>query len=120
MGFYGKRQEVLLGAEESMILTYKVRHGRDFSEELRKAKQVADHAIRYRTFTSKDVKYIGLKSVIANQILRKYGRNKTIKKARNVNLIVPSQSIKADHEKRIIMVASLKLVLSYQFQTLST
>jgi putative transposase len=98
-----------------LILTYKVRHDRDFSEELRKAKQVADHAVRYRTFTSKDVKHIGLKSMIANQILRKYGRNKTIKKARNVNLIVPSQGNKADQENRIIIVACLKLVLSYQF-----
>ena len=98
-----------------MILTYKVRHGRDFSEELRMAKQVADHAVRHRTFTSKDVKHIGLKSVIANQILRKYGRSKTIKKVRNVNLIVPSQGIKADHEKKTIAVPCLKMVLPYQF-----
>ncbi len=53
--------------------------------------------------------------MIANQILRKYGRNKTIKKAKNVNLIVPSQGIKADHEKRIIMVACLNLTLAYEF-----
>jgi len=98
-----------------LILTYRIRHDRDFSEELRKAKRVAEYAVRYRTFTSKDVKHIGLKSMIANQILRKYGRNKTIKKARNVNLIVPSKGIKADHEKRIIMVACLKLTLAYQF-----
>lgn len=98
-----------------MILTYKVRHNHDYSEELRMAKQVADHAVRHRTFTSKDIKHIGLKSMIANQILRKYGRSKTIKKARNVNLIVPSQGIKADHEKRIINVACLKLSLPYRF-----
>lgn len=98
-----------------MILTYKVRHDRDFSEELRMAKQVADHAVRHRTFTSKDVKHIGLKSMIANQILRKYGRSKTIKTARNINLIVPSQGIKADHENRAIAVPCLKLVLSYRF-----
>jgi putative transposase len=98
-----------------MILTYKVRHDHDFSEELRMAKQVADHAVRHRTFTSKDVKHIGLKSMIANQILRKYGRSRTIKKARNVNLIVPSQGIKADHEKKTIIVPCLKLVLPYRF-----
>lgn len=98
-----------------MILTYKVRHCQDYGEELRMAKQVADHAVRHRTFSSKDVKHIGLKSMIANQILRKYGRSKTIKKARNVNLIVPSQGIKADHEKRTIAVPCLKMVLSYRF-----
>lgn len=62
-----------------MLLTYRIRHDRDFSEELRKAKQVADFAVRHRTFSSKDVKHIGLKSIIANQILRKYGRNHNIK-----------------------------------------
>lgn len=98
-----------------MILTYKVRHGQDFSDELRMAKQVADYAVQNRTFSSKDVKHIGLKSAIANQILRKYGRSKTIKKARNVNLIVPSQGIRFDGEKRTISVPCLKLVLQYQF-----
>jgi putative transposase len=98
-----------------MILTYKVRHDRDFSEELRKAKQVADHAVEHRTFTSKDVTHIGLKSMIANQILRKYGRSKTIKKARNVNLVVPGQGIKTDHTKKLINVLCLDLSLSYRF-----
>ena len=98
-----------------MILTYKVRHGKDFREELRMAKQVADHAVEFRTFSSKDVKHLGLKSMLSNQILRKYGRCKTIKKARNVNLIVPSQGIKADHEKHIISVPCLKLSLLYRF-----
>ena len=98
-----------------MILTYKVKHGHDFGNELRMAGQVADYAVKYRTFTSKDVKHFGLKSIIANQILRKYGRNKTIKKATHVNLVVPAQGIKADHNKHIISVPCLKLFLSYRF-----
>ncbi len=98
-----------------MILTYKVRHDRDFSTELGMAKQVAGFAVKHRSFTSKDVKHIGLKSMIANQILRKYGRSKTIKMARNVNLAVPGQGIKADRDRHIINVPCLKLSLPYRF-----
>ena len=95
-----------------MILTYKLKHNRDFSNELALAKKVADYAVANRSLTSKDVKHIGLKSMIANQILRKYGRSKTIKKAKNVSLIVPSQGIKVDRDKRIITIPCLKLSLN--------
>jgi putative transposase len=98
-----------------MLLTYKVRHDRDFSEELGKARQVADFGVRHRTFSSKDVKHIGLKSITANQILRKYCRNPNIKKAENVNLIVPGQGIKTNKEKRMISMPCLRLSLTYQF-----
>jgi putative transposase len=97
-----------------MLLTYKVRHNRDFSEELRKARQVADFGVKHRTLSSKDVKHIGLKSMIANQVLRKYCRNHNIKKAENVSLIVPGQGIKTDKEKHTITMPCLKLSLTYQ------
>ena len=63
-----------------MILTYKLKHDTDFERELILAKKVAEFGLRTRTISSKDVRHVGLKSMIANQILRKYARNKTIKK----------------------------------------
>lgn len=98
-----------------MILTYKVKHNRDFSDELRKAKQIADFAVKNRSFSSKDVKHIGLKSVIANQILRKYGKNKNIKSVKSIKLIVPNQGIKVDKESKTISIPSLKLLFGYLF-----
>ncbi len=98
-----------------MILTYKVRHDRDFSEELRKARQVAEFAVKNKTFSSKDVKHIGLKSIISNQILRKYGRNNNIKKVNNIKLIIPNQEIKINKENKNIIITSLKFSFIYQF-----
>ena len=37
-----------------MILTYKLKHGKDFSKELSLAKKVAEFAIANRSQTSKD------------------------------------------------------------------
>jgi len=92
-----------------MILTYKIRHERDFSHELSLAKKVADYAVANKSFSSKDVKHLGLKSMIANQILRKYSRSKTVKSAKSVNLAIPSQGIKADGKDIFIPCLKLKL-----------
>ncbi len=96
-----------------MILTYKIKHGGDFSKELILAKKVADYAIVYRSISSKDVKHIGLKSMIANQILRKYSRNKTIKSAKSVNLTIPSQGIKVNGKEISIPCLKLKLLIQH-------
>lgn len=98
-----------------MIMTYKIKHTHDYSVELIKANKVAQFALKHKMFSSKDVKHIGLKSMIANQILRKYGRNKKIKKVRRVNLTIPNQGIKVDKKARIIRIPCLKLSFSYQF-----
>jgi putative transposase len=96
-----------------MILTYKVKHERDFSKEICLAKKVAEFGIKHRTISSKDVKHIGLKSIIANQILRKYARNKTIEKVNSVKLAVPNQGIKVEGNK--IYLPCLKLWLDIYF-----
>ena len=97
-----------------MILTYKIKHKRDFTDELSKAKQIACFAINNRDkLSSKYVKQIGLKSVISCQVLRKYGKNKKCKNPKNVNLIIPNQGIQINKDNKEIYISSLKLKFNY-------
>ena len=98
------------------ILTYKIKHGKDFSEELYKALLVAKYSIKNKNCrTTKAVKHIGLKACIANQILRKYGSNYKAKEVKSVKLTINGYFVKTDKEKRMIEIPSLKLKLNYQF-----
>ena len=96
---------------EKMILTYKLKHNRDFSDELAKAKQVAQIAIESNKWlSSKSVKHIGLKSVISCQILTKYHkRNRNVKKIRSVKLTLSSQSCKRLGDEIYIPCLKLKM-----------
>lgn len=99
-----------------MILTYKLKHSKDFSEQLSKARQIAEFAITTRSKTSADVKHFGLKSMISNQILRKYGRDRKTKKVSHVNLIIPNQGIVIDKALKLITIPCLnQLKLCYHF-----
>lgn len=98
-----------------MILTYKIRHNQDFSVELAKARQVAGYALKHRTRSSADVKHIGLKSAIANQILRKYGKNKKAKRVSRVNLTIPGQGIRINPDTKALIIPCLGLSLEYRF-----
>ena len=95
------------------MLTYKIKHGKDFSRELGLARKVAEFAIANRDkLSTKYVAHLGLKSVIANQILRKYGRNKKAKVVNSVNLTVPNQGIK--YRGGIIRIPALDLSLDFR------
>lgn len=94
-----------------MILTYKIKHNRDFSHELSLAHKIAEFAIQNKDkLSTKNVAHYGLKSVIANQVLRKYGRNYKAKTVKSVKLTIPNQGIK--YQKNIT-IPSLKLSLFF-------
>ena len=92
-----------------MILTYKIKHERNFEKELSLAKKVAEYGLQHKSISSKDVKHLGLKSSISNQILRKYSRNKRLQRITSVNLTIPSQGIKIVQDKIYIPCIDLEL-----------
>jgi len=106
-----------------MIFTFKIRHYRDFTEELKKAFEVAEFTLanKIRQNNSALVKDIRgcLPAVIASQVMRKYGNQKRIKVVHNVNLIVAGYYVKFFEETNSIWIPCLKLHLEntipYQF-----
>lgn len=98
-----------------MILTYKIKHNKNFDLELDKAKQVAIFGIKHNVLSSASVKQFGLKSMISNQILRKYVKNKKIKQVHKVNLIIPNQGIFVNKKESTISIPCLKFSFNYQY-----
>jgi putative transposase len=78
------------------ILTYHVKHKRNFKKELESATYIANYCCKHKNekLTSKNFNNLGLSSNISNQIIRKY-KNSKIKKVSNVNLIISNQIIKS-------------------------
>lgn len=106
------------------IKTFKVKHGKNFDELLEKACLVAVFALKQKledkkSPTSKDVKAIGLKSEISNQILRKYYLNKKLKsvKKASVKLTVPGQYLKLHKNIKNVYVTCLKTTLNFWCDT---
>ena len=96
-----------------MLLTFKLKHDRDFSVELTKARQVAEYAVEHRAVSSANVKHIGLKSAIANQILRKYGNDRRARTVRNVVMTIPGQAVKVLENELYISCLKLHLDISH-------
>lgn len=98
-----------------MILTYKIKHGKDFNRELSIAKKVAEYGIKNKSTSSKEVRHLGLKSMISNQILRKYSKSKTVKRINSVKLTIPNQGIKIKENN--IWLPCLNLTLPIHFNS---
>ena len=94
-----------------VVLTYKIKHNRDFSNELQKARLVAEYVLENGLCTTPTVKHIGLKSTIANAIIRKYGRNHKIKSIKSVKLTVPGQGVRRLGNE--LYISCLKLILPF-------
>lgn len=97
------------------ILTFKLRHDRDFGVELKQAVIIAEYgrANKVKMPYAKDVNAVRgcLGANTTGQIMRKYGRQKNIKQVHNVNLVVPGADIKYYEETNSIWIPCLKIHL---------
>jgi len=97
-----------------MIRTFKIKHQLSLDPSLfKKAQQIANYALEHKkekNLSSKHVKHFGLHSKISCQIIRKYAKNKKIKKIKleRVKLILPGQVIKFDKLAKTITIVPLK------------
>jgi putative transposase len=100
-----------------MIFAYKIRHRTDFSEYLQKAKRIAQFTVnqRNRDITYDNVKHIGLNAVLAQQLIKVYKRNRTLKKVKKVNLVVPGRAVLLNRARKEICIPSLDFSFSYSF-----
>jgi len=97
------------------ILTFKIKHNRDFKDFLRLAFDIATFTVKNKikspnTAFVKDIRG-DLPSTIACQVMKKYGYQNKIKNVHNVNLIVPGKEMKFYEETNSIWIPCLKLHL---------
>ncbi len=97
------------------ILTYKIKHNRDFSEQFEKARVIAEYAIENGNASTADVKHVGMKAALSKWVLRHYGRNKKAKKVTNPVFGINPADVFWNDETKIARVTPLKLELDCSF-----
>lgn len=116
-GIAGIRDAVHRGAERGMILTFKLHHDRDFSEEFTLAYRVAEFARinKVRLPNTADVKDIRgkLPSTVCKGVMKKYGNQKKIKVVHreNIKLVLQGEDIKIHEDTNSLWIPCLKLHL---------
>lgn len=96
------------------VLSYHVKHNYDLSTELMEARKIAEYVVKYnhdeekRIKSTKQLKNFNLKTAIANQLIRKYRKDK-IHSVNSINLPLPNQSIRYDQSTGIVELIPLKI-----------
>lgn len=72
------------------LKTYNVKHNLDLKEMLKVSKELVSYALNNHCNSSAQVCYFGLKSAIANGLIRKYCRQKGLKEVSNI--VIPINS----------------------------
>jgi len=98
-----------------VIKTFKIKHSLNFSKELEYGYFVACEAVKAKQLkqkrpSTKPFDKSKLHSHIINQVIGKYFKNKNIKNVnkRNIKLMLSSQDLKFDKEKKILKIVALK------------
>ncbi|MGM0771961.1 MAG: RNA-guided endonuclease TnpB family protein [Halobacteriota archaeon] len=101
-----------------MLLTHKVKHNQNLTQELLAAKSIANYVVHNQPFfgdIETELKQFGLRNILASQIAKKYKKLRNAKKVKNVNLVVPKRGIKINKKMGTIYIPSLRLNLYYYF-----
>lgn len=97
-----------------MILTTKIKHSRDFSDELEKARKIAEFAVETRTRRTSDVKHFGLKADASQGIINKYSLNRKAKRVTNVKLTFNGQR-RYRLTPEGLYIPSIKLLIPFEY-----
>ena len=91
-----------------MKLTYKIKHGMNFSKELQKAKKLADLAVVHKKgIRAVHYRHLGLPSQVASSTSWKYAQNKKCRNVKSVKMVVRGSILR--HRDGRLLVNCLKI-----------